>query len=141
MGIKFHVAGRNAPEWLIERLQDTDIFFHGEIPDAPQFMREHGILVSPCFSGGGMRVKIIEAMMSGKPVVTTSIGAEGLDAVHGKEILIGNSPAEFADHIDRLLKFPDFYVEIGTNALSFVQQHFDNMKITADLVSFYKNQL
>ncbi len=55
----------------------------------PAFMREHGILVSPCFSGGGMRVKIIEAMTQGKPVVTTSIGAEGLGTVHGKNILIG----------------------------------------------------
>jgi glycosyltransferase involved in cell wall biosynthesis len=104
-------------------------------------MLEHGILVSPCFSGGGMRVKIIEAMTQGKPVVTTSIGAEGLGAVHGKNIMIGHSSAEFVDHIDRLLKSPDFYMKIGTNALSFVRQHFDNMKITANLASFYKNHL
>lgn len=139
--ITFHVAGRNAPDWLKDKIKGDGIFFHGEIPDATQFMREHGILVSPCFSGGGMRVKIIEAMTQGNPVVTTSIGAEGLGAVHGKNILIGHSSTEFVDHIDRLLKFPDFYVKIGTNALSFVRQHFDNMKITADLVSFYKNHL
>jgi glycosyltransferase involved in cell wall biosynthesis len=139
--ITFHVAGRNAPEWLQNKIQGDGVFFHGEIPDATQFMREHGILVSPCFSGGGMRVKIIEAMTQGKPVVTTSIGAEGLGAVHGKNILIGHSSNEFVDHIDRLLKFPDFYEKIGTNALSFVRQHFDNMKITADLASFYSNHL
>ena len=139
--ITFHVAGRNAPDWLKDKIKGDGIFFHGEIPDATQFMQEHGILVSPCFSGGGMRVKIIEAMTQGKPVVTTSIGAEGLGAVHGKNILIGHSSTEFVDHIDRLLKFPDFYVKIGTNALSFVRQHFDNMKITADLASFYKNHL
>ena len=104
-------------------------------------MQDHGILVSPCFSGGGMRVKIIEAMTQGKPVVTTSIGAEGLGAVHGENILIGNSSAEFVDYIDRLLKFPDFYMKIGTNALTFVRQHFDNMKITANLALFYKKYL
>jgi glycosyltransferase involved in cell wall biosynthesis len=136
--ITFHVAGRNAPRWLAKRIVGNGILFHGEIPDASQFMREHGILVSPCFSGGGMRVKIIEAMNHGKPVVATTIGAEGLNTVHDKNILIGDSASEFADHIDRLLKFPDFYIKIGTNALSFVRQNFDNMKITADLATFYK---
>lgn len=140
-GILFHVAGRNAPAWLRDKIHGNGVVFHGEIPDAHQFMREYGILVSPCFSGGGMRVKIIEAMTEGKPVVTTSIGAEGLGAVHGKNILIGHSSSEFVAHIDRLLKSPDFYVKIGTNALSFVRQHFDNMKITANLASFYKNHL
>jgi glycosyltransferase involved in cell wall biosynthesis len=139
--ITFHVAGRNAPDWLRDKIKGDGVFYYGEIPDATRFMQEHGILVSPCFSGGGMRVKIIEAMTQGKPVVTTSIGAEGLGAVHGKNILIGHSSAEFVDHIDRLLKFPDFYIKIGSNAMSFVQQHFDNMKITADLASFYKNHL
>jgi polysaccharide biosynthesis protein PslH len=139
--ITFHVAGRNAPDWLQDKIKGDGVIFHGEIPDAAQFMQEHGVLVSPCFSGGGMRVKIIEAMTLGKPVVTTPIGAEGLGAVHGKNILIGQSSTEFADHIDHLLKNPDFYVEIGTNALSFVRQQFDNMKITANLVSFYENHL
>lgn len=139
--ITFHVAGRNAPHWLKDKITGDGVFFHGEIPDAARFMQEHGILVSPCFSGGGMRVKIIEAMTQGKPVITTSIGAEGLGAVHGENILIGHSSSEFVDHIDRLLKNPDFYVKIGTNALSFVRQHFDNMKITADLASFYQNHL
>jgi len=139
--ITFHVAGRNAPDWLKDKVHGDGVFFHGEIPDAPQFIREHGVLVSPCFSGGGMRVKIIEAMTQGKPVITTSIGAEGLGAVHGKNILIGHSSQEFVDYIDRLLKFPDFYMKIGTNALSFIRQHFDNMKITADLAAFYKTHL
>jgi polysaccharide biosynthesis protein PslH len=139
--ITFHIAGRNAPHWLRDKIKGDGVFFHGEVPDAPGFMQEHGILVSPCFSGGGMRVKIIEAMTQGKPVVTTSIGAEGLGAVHGENILIGHSSAEFVDHIDRLMKIPDFYLKIGTNALSFVRQHFDNMKITADLASFYENHL
>jgi glycosyltransferase involved in cell wall biosynthesis len=139
--VTFHVAGRNAPAWLAGKIHGDGIFFHGEIPDAPKFMHEYGILVSPCFSGGGMRVKIIEAMTQGKPVVTTSIGAEGLGTVHDKNILIGDSSTEFVDHIDRLLKFPDFYMKIGTNALSFVRQNFDNMKITSDLVTFYKTHI
>jgi polysaccharide biosynthesis protein PslH len=139
--ITFHVAGRNAPHWLRDKIKGDGVYFHGEIPDAARFMQEHGILVSPCFSGGGMRVKIIEAMTQGKPVVTTSIGAEGLGAVHGKNILIGHSSAEFVEHIDHLLKFPDFYTKIGTNAVSFVRQHFDNMKITANLALFYINHL
>jgi glycosyltransferase involved in cell wall biosynthesis len=139
--ITFHVAGRNAPDWLRDKIRGDGIIFHGEIPDATQFIQEHGILVSPCFSGGGMRVKIIEAMTQGKPVITTSIGAEGLGAVPGNNILIGQSSTEFADHIQCLVKNPDFYVKIGTNAISFVRQQFNNMQITANLASFYINYL
>lgn len=139
-GMKLHIAGRNTPAWLQKRINVKGIVFHGEIPDARDFIREHGILVAPCFSGGGMRVKIIEAMAYGKPVVTTAIGAEGLGTSHEENILISHSIDEYTESLDRLLKFPDFYRKIGSNALTFVRQHFDNMKISAELVSFYKTQ-
>jgi glycosyltransferase involved in cell wall biosynthesis len=136
--LKFHIAGRNAPEWLIKRIDNPGILFHGEIPDAGVFIRENGILVAPCFSGGGMRIKIIEAMANGKPVITTDMGAEGLDTKHRENILIGHTVDEYVDNLDGLLKFPDFYRKIALNAFAFVQQHFDNMKISAELAAFYK---
>jgi polysaccharide biosynthesis protein PslH len=139
--LTFHIAGRNAPRWLQKRLSADGIAFHGEIPDAQQFIKSHDILVAPCFSGGGMRVKIIEAMALGIPVLTTPIGAEGLNAVNEEHILITDSAREFADYLDRLLKFPDFYGKIGENAMSFIRQHFNNMKISAELAEFYKSHL
>jgi len=98
-------------------------------------------MIAPCFSGGGMRLKIVEAMQYSKPVVTTPIGAEGLGVKSAKNILIGHSSADFVQHIDHLLKSPDFYFKIANNALLFVQKNFDNMKITEDLCEFYIKNL
>jgi len=140
-GLIFNIAGRNAPEWLRKRIREPGIVYHGEIPDAGIFIREQGILVAPCFSGSGMRVKIIEAMSHGKPVVTTSIGCEGLGTTHRENILICNSVDEYTVALDGLLKFPDFYRKIGLNSLDFVTQHFNNMKISAELAYFYESHL
>jgi polysaccharide biosynthesis protein PslH len=137
----FHVAGRNAPAWLKSRIESRGIVFHGEIPEAGAFISDHGILVAPCFSGGGMRVKIIEAMAYAKPVVTTPVGAEGLATTHNENILICNSVDEYVENLDSLLKFPDFYRKIAINARGFVRQHFDNMKISSALSIFYETYL
>ncbi len=140
-GLRLHIAGRNAPVWLQKRMKKPGIVFHGEIPDSTVFIRNHDIMVAPCFSGSGMRVKIIEAMSHGKPVVTTPIGAEGLGAAHNENILISDSINEFAEFLDRLIKFPDFYRKIGHNATIFIQKNFDNMKVSAELIGFYLSHL
>ena len=140
-GLKLHIAGRNAPAWLQKHIDKPGIVFHGEVPDSLTFICDHDIMVAPCFSGGGMRVKIIEAMSHGKPVVTTPIGAEGLGASHDENILICDSINEFNEYLDRLIKFPDFYRKIGQNASLFIRKNFDNMKVSADLIRFYISNL
>jgi glycosyltransferase involved in cell wall biosynthesis len=140
-GIHLHIAGRNAPGWLRKRCTARNVVFHGEVPDASLFIGDHDIMVAPCFSGGGMRVKIVEAMAHGKPVVTTPVGAEGLGATHRDHILICATEDEFVESLDSLVKFPDFYRKIGQNARDFAKDHFDNMKVTAGLIRFYTSNL
>jgi glycosyltransferase involved in cell wall biosynthesis len=135
--LRLHVAGRNAPDWLQKKLEIPGIVYHGEIPDSNDFIKAHDIMVAPCFSGGGMRVKIIEAMAQGKPVLTTPIGAEGLGTSANENILIGNSIVDFTEYLDRLIKYPDFYRRIGQSASCFIRKNFDDMKVSADLISFY----
>jgi len=140
-GITLHVAGRNAPAWLAKRLTAGNVFFHGEVPDAKAFISDHDIMVAPCFSGGGMRVKIIEAMSYGKPVITTPIGAEGLGVKHEEHILVCATANEFIEYLDCLVKFPDFYRKIGQSGSAFTHDNFDNMKVTAELIRFYTSNL
>jgi len=139
--LKLHVAGRNAPGNLVKKMDIPGVIFYGEIADSHEFMRANSILVAPCFAGGGMRVKLIEAMAMGKPVVTTPIGAEGLTAEHNENIIIANNAGDFYQHIERLMKYPDLYQKIGQNAQNFVFEKFNNLDIASALAGFYNTHL
>jgi glycosyltransferase involved in cell wall biosynthesis len=140
-GLKFHIAGRNLPDKLLQKLKKPGLVVHGEVTDAAKFMKTYGILVAPCFSGSGMRVKVIEAMAKGKPVVTTPLGAEGLPVRHGKNIILANQAEEFLQQTEKLLKYPDFYQKIGQNAYNFVAKKFNNATLASGLADFYKMNL
>lgn len=139
--LKLHIAGRNAPRKLIENLQKPGIIFHGQIANAKEFMQAYGIMVAPCFSGSGMRVKIIEAMAIGKPVITTPIGAEGLAVSNEENIIIASYAEEFIEQVERLLNYPEFYLKIGQNAQNFVVATFDNNMLASGVAEFYKEHL
>jgi len=137
----FHVAGRNAGRRLIRALSQPGIVFHGEIDDAQSFMLDHGILVSPVLSGGGMRVKIAEALCLGVPVVTTSIGAEGLDVTDGRELFLADHAEGFAQKIATLLAHPHIYEEMGKEAILFARSRLSDRKCAEELIRFYQNHL
>jgi glycosyltransferase involved in cell wall biosynthesis len=140
--LKFFIAGRNAPKKLAEKLSNyRNIIFEGEVEDASQFMQDKSIMVVPLLSGSGMRVKIIEGMSLGKAVITTTIGAEGIDIKHSENILIADSADDFKKEIENLLENKSFFTKIGENARSFVIDKMDNRKITASLSEFYKKYL
>jgi glycosyltransferase involved in cell wall biosynthesis len=141
-GLRFHVAGRNAPLWLEKLLLSKEgVVYHGEIDDAHTFIRDHAIMIAPLFSGSGMRVKVIEGMALGKTIVTTTIGAEGIPVTDGENILIEDDPAYFASKVNILIKNKELFDEIGHNATQFVGDNFDNHKISASLADFYQKQL
>lgn len=139
--LRLHIAGRNAPKSLIKKLDLPGIVFHGEIDDPDEFTREHTVLIAPCFSGSGMRLKIIEAMALGKPVVTTTIGAEGLDIINGEHLMIADDSNAFIGCIERLIKYPDICRQIGRNAYRLVYERYNNCDLAASLAEFYNQQL
>jgi polysaccharide biosynthesis protein PslH len=136
--LQLHIAGRNAPNW-IKNLKVKNVHFHGEIPDAQRFMNQHSISIVPLFSGSGIRIKILEAMMLGRVVLTTSMGLEGISAKDGEEVLIANTPYEFAEKIDHCLKNPEILRGIGKRAQAFAAQHFDHFEIAANVMGVYKS--
>nr|WP_319273440.1 glycosyltransferase family 4 protein [uncultured Draconibacterium sp.] len=136
--LKFYVAGRNAPQWLIDKLNVEGVIFEGEVADAYQFMNSKAVMVVPLFSGSGMRIKIVEGMALGKSIVSTSIGAEGIHVTNGKNVLIANDAHEFIDAVSGLISDKGYFKAIGENASLFIRQNFDNLAITEKLIAFYK---
>ena len=113
--IKFYIAGRRPPEW-INNIEEEDVVVLGEVEDAAEFIKSKAIMPVPIFAGSGMRVKIIEAMMLKKAVVSTSIGIEGIDHNDKEDILIANNPKDFIDSIEKLATDKDYYNSVCENA-------------------------
>jgi glycosyltransferase involved in cell wall biosynthesis len=139
--LNFYVAGRNAPEWLITRLKLPGLIFMGEVEDAAAFIRSKAIMVVPLFSGSGMRVKIIEGMACGKAIISTSIGAEGLQVTDNENIMIADQPDEFIRKIELLLGNEPFFIQMGEKAETFARENFDHAILAGKLLDFYQHQI
>ena len=138
---RFFVAGRNAPNRLKDMLDKNQIDFLGEVDDANTFMQNKEVMVVPLFSGSGMRVKIIEAMAAGKVVISTSIGIEGIDLTHNKNVIVANSSDEFVSAIKNLCDNKELFLQIAKNAGIFVKEQLNNKKIVANLMKFYNSNI
>lgn len=136
--LKFYIAGRNAPDWLVRRFHAPNIVFEGEVADAYQFMNSKSIMVVPLFSGSGMRIKIIEGMALGKPIVSTPIGTEGISTQSGKNILIADNEKEFVADVERLITDNELFQNISRSAIEYIQEKFDNLALAGALTDFYK---
>jgi polysaccharide biosynthesis protein PslH len=135
----FHVAGRNAPEWVVKKLALVkNLLYHGEIEDSQTFMQQFEIMVVPLFSGSGMRVKIIEGLVLGKIIVSSSIGAEGIEVTDWENIMIADNAETFASKICILLKDSDQKEKISKKAHDFVLQNYNNNVISKKLIDFYE---
>lgn len=139
--LKFYLAGRNAPEWFEKRIKHEGVEYLGEIADAYDFMNSKAVMVVPLFSGSGMRIKIIEGMALGKPIVTTDIGTEGIPTENGHNILIANDVEQFTNAIVRLINDRELSDQIGKNAIGFIQEKFDNLSQAGALIDFYKTHI
>ncbi len=137
-GLHFYIAGRNAPAWLVSKLQKKNVVYLGEVEDAHSFMRSKAIMVVPLLSGSGMRIKIIEGMALGKAIVSTQIGAEGLPVTSGENILIGEKPDEFIRCLEEVIENYSRCEQLGSEAERFIRDHFDNQLIAGQLASFYQ---
>ncbi len=139
--LEWRVAGRNAPPRISRLLDQPGISYLGEVPDSASFLSPAWVLVVPLFSGSGIRIKILEGMSLGIPVVTTPTGAEGLPVTGGKEIILADTAERFAGAVAGLLRDSDQRKKMGTEALHFLQENFDNVKRSAELADFYRKNL
>lgn len=137
---KLVLAGRDMPE-KFRKLNLPNVMVIEKVADSKTFYNEHEIMLVPLLSGSGLRIKIIEGMAYGKPIVSTGIGAEGIKYTHGKNILIANSPLDFSDAVISLLQNEEKRMELEREAQLLAEQQFDNKKVVEGLVQFYKSNL
>jgi glycosyltransferase involved in cell wall biosynthesis len=100
---RFRIVGRN-PVRRVQKLASSSIEVTGSVPSIIDHLRESALVVVPLRVGGGTRIKIYEAMATGKAVVSTSVGAEGLDVHHGQDIVLADVPVAFAGAVTALLQ-------------------------------------
>jgi glycosyltransferase involved in cell wall biosynthesis len=96
------IVGRNPGE-RVRRLASDSVLVTGRVPSVAEYLREAMAVVVPLRIGGGTRLKIYEAMAAGRAVVSTSVGAEGLDVHHGRDIVLADNPRLFAEAVSTLL--------------------------------------
>ncbi|MCF8227483.1 MAG: glycosyltransferase family 4 protein [Bacteroidales bacterium] len=134
--LKFYLAGREMPKWLYKAAYPNVVVI-GEVDDAWEFMQSKAIMLVPLLSGSGIRIKIIEGMALGKAVISTRIGAEGINCRHGSDILLADDPGEFREAINKCYRDIEFTHQLGKNARSVIESFHNNEKIIASLLAFY----
>jgi glycosyltransferase involved in cell wall biosynthesis len=114
--ITFRVVGRRPSEKLARLLEGLPgVELIGEVQDVRPYIAQSRAVVVPLRIGGGTRIKILEALAMEKPVISTAIGAEGLQVKDGCDLLIANAPEEFAARVEALLASPEQQSRLGRN--------------------------
>jgi glycosyltransferase involved in cell wall biosynthesis len=125
-GVEFHVVGSRPPARIADLARpDSGVVVTGYVPDLQPVLRQAALMVVPLLSGSGMRVKILEAFARGIPVVSTTIGVEGIDAEPGRHLLVADRPADFAAAVLRLLEDPSEAAQLAGAARRLIEERYD----------------
>lgn len=117
------VIGKEPPASLQNAVGQVEAT--GYVDDPTPLLAESAAFIVPLHAGGGMRVKIIDAWSWGIPIVSTTIGAEGIDYQHGEQLLIADDPASFAAAVVKLLQQPDLCHQLREAGRVQVEQQYD----------------
>jgi len=137
-GVHFFVVGQRPHRWLDGLRGDPAITLTGWVEDARPYIAQAAVYVAPLRIGGGTRLKLLEAMAMGKPVVATRLGAEGYPVTHGRELLLADTPVDFAAAVVALLRAPERRTELGRVARAFVEQQYDWRAIVPRVEAAYQ---
>ena len=129
----FHVAGKGLKA-QDPRFQAPGVVVHGEVADARDFMRENGVCVVPLLAGSGIRMKILEAMALGLPVLTTTVGIQGIQVQPQVEIAVADGATAFSQALAQLLASPEKQKELALAARVFIEKNHDAKLQTQQLL-------
>jgi GT2 family glycosyltransferase/glycosyltransferase involved in cell wall biosynthesis len=135
------IVGAHPPPAVLALGKRPGIIVTGFVEDVADYYRTHAILAAPILSGAGVRVKVLEAMAAGVPVVTSTLGAEGIHAAAGRELLIADDPAAFASALVDLLTDSERATRLARSARAVVEQEYDWDVIVGNLERLYYDTL
>jgi glycosyltransferase involved in cell wall biosynthesis len=135
---RLRIVGKEPPRRIRKLHNGTDIHVQGYVEDLGEIDRRTGVFIAPLRMGGGIRIKILEALAKALPVVTTSVGCEGIGVEPGRHLLVGDTAGDFAGAVIRLLLDPSLRKRMGEEGRGYVLSHFGKEKRNrrlADLIS------
>jgi sugar transferase (PEP-CTERM/EpsH1 system associated) len=135
--LKFTIVGGGPPEEL-RRLASRNISVTGRVTDTRPYMASAGACVVPLRMGSGTRLKVLEGLAMGRPIVSTSLGCEGIATVPGEHLLVGDTPADFAGNVLRILDDPAFGAELARRGRKLVEDRYSWPSVLHDLERFMR---
>jgi len=130
----FIIAGNGPPAELTAlAATDPQVEVTGFVDDIDRCYKEAAVFVAPILTGGGIIVKILDALAAGIPVVTTTFGNEGVAAQPGRDLLVADDPESFAAHVVRVLQETEFARTLAMNGAEFARHHYGIDSVIARL--------
>lgn len=120
--IKFMVIGGGASKELLN-LQNNSVIFTNRVEDVREYLKKCKVFVCPLNFGSGIKTKNLEAMALGLPVVTTTIGAENINAINKKDWYVTDDKEEFANYVLDLIQNEDLREKMGNNAEKYIREN------------------
>jgi glycosyltransferase involved in cell wall biosynthesis len=141
-GTEFDLIGARPPQEVIALSQDgNNIHVVGYVDDLNPYLAQTAVFVVPLRAGGGMRVKILNALAQGLPIVSTSLGCEGIKVTHDQDILIADTPTGFAEAVLRVLNDPDLSARLSDNGRRLAETLYDYRAACRPLDSIYNEHI
>jgi glycosyltransferase involved in cell wall biosynthesis len=125
---KLRIVGKEPPRRVRRLHNGKNIYVHGYVEDLGEIDRRTSVFIAPLRIGGGIRIKILEALAKALPVVTTSVGCEGIGVEPGRHLLVGDTAEDFADSVIRLLLDPSLRKKMGGEGRGYVLSGFGKEK-------------
>ncbi|MFY0643145.1 MAG: glycosyltransferase family 4 protein [Bacteroidia bacterium] len=137
--LRFHIAGKGLKS---DEFQTTEqIHVMDYVEDAIEFVQELDVCLVPLLSGSGIRLKILEAMAAGKLVISTTIGAQGIECKHKEHLLIANNLDEFKSAVEYMINEPSQIKEMVQNAKALIEHKYSISAVAEQLIEFYEECL
>ena len=135
------VGAKPAPGIIALARRDSHITVTGTVEDVRPYAKQCGVFIVPLRAGSGVRVKILAALSMGLPVVSTTLGAEGIAVTHGENILIADTPAAFADAVLAVLNDPALAARLGAHGRALVEERYTWEVVGRRLLTVYDRLL
>lgn len=132
-----YIAGKNMPPFM-QKMKTENVQMVGEVRDGADFAKDKAITIVPLLSGSGIRLKILEAMAASKLVISTTIGAQGIECENGKNILIADTSEEFADYFKKISENQSCYDDVRKKGFELIKSSYSNEAVVRRLLEFYK---
>jgi glycosyltransferase involved in cell wall biosynthesis len=137
--VRLVIVGRQPPEWLVNLGRKHAVEFTGSVEDVRPYVRRSAVSIVPLRIGGGSRLKILEALGMKKAIVSTTLGAEGLELENGRDLIIADQPRPFAEAVAELMADPERRHRLGERGHARVSERYRWQELARVQIEFLES--